>query len=75
MALTALIGLIGYKFIDNAAHAGGLIAGMIYAVIVFPPSSSPHRPRSTVTDLVAGGVTMLVLAASTLFAISRIIAG
>lgn len=75
VALTALIGLIGYKFIDNAAHAGGLIAGMVYAVIVFPPSSSPHRPRSAVTDLVAGGVTMLVLAASALFAISRIMAG
>lgn len=75
VALTALIGLIGYKFIDNAAHAGGLIAGMIYAVIVFPPSSSPHRPRSTVTDLVAGGAAMLALSAAALFAIGRIMAG
>jgi membrane associated rhomboid family serine protease len=75
VALTALIGLIGYRFIDNAAHAGGLIAGMVYAAIVFPPSSSPHRPRSTVTDLVAGGVAMLALSASALFAISRILAG
>lgn len=75
VALTALIGLIGYKYIDNAAHAGGLIAGMVYAAIVFPPSSSPHRPRSTVTDLVAGGVAMLVLSAAALFAIGRIMAG
>ncbi|RYD19250.1 MAG: rhomboid family intramembrane serine protease [Verrucomicrobiaceae bacterium] len=75
VALTALIGLIGYKYIDNAAHAGGLLAGMIYAVIVFPPSSSPHRPRSTVTDLVAGGMAMLVLSASAFFAIARLMAG
>ena len=45
--LTALIGLIGFRFIDNAAHAGGLLAGMLYAAIVFPKSSSPSRPRST----------------------------
>lgn len=75
VALTALIGLIGYRYIDNAAHAGGLIAGMLYAVIVFPPSSSPHRPRSTVTDLVAGAAGMVVVVAAALFAVSRIIAG
>ncbi|RYD44824.1 MAG: rhomboid family intramembrane serine protease, partial [Verrucomicrobiaceae bacterium] len=75
VALTALIGLIGYRYIDNAAHAGGLIAGMVYGVIVFPPSSSPHRPRSTVTDLVAGATGMVVLGMAALFAISRIMGG
>ncbi|MGL4398223.1 MAG: rhomboid family intramembrane serine protease, partial [Luteolibacter sp.] len=43
VVLTAVIGLIGYRFIDNAAHAGGLLAGMIYAAIVFPASASPER--------------------------------
>lgn len=75
VALTALIGLIGYRYIDNAAHAGGLIAGMLYAVIVFPPSSSPHRPRSTVTDRVAGGMALAFLAVTALFAVTRIMAG
>ncbi len=73
--LTALIGVIGYRYIDNAAHAGGLLAGMAYAVIVFPPTASPHRPRSTVTDCVAGGLALAALTAAALFATVRIISG
>jgi len=63
--LIALIGFIGYRFIDNAAHVGGLLAGMLYAVIVFPKSSSPQRPHSTLTDRIAGvaALSMLVLSA------------
>ena len=65
VALTGLIGLVGYKFIDNAAHLGGLLAGMLYAAIVFPKSTSPMRPRTTITDRVAGivALTLLVLCA------------
>ncbi len=73
VALTALIGLVGYRYIDNAAHAGGLVAGMLYAVIVFPASSSPHRPRTTGTDKVAGGAAMVALAAAALFAVWKIV--
>lgn len=73
--LTALIGLIGYRFIDNAAHVGGLIAGMIYAVIVFPASSSPNRPQSTVIDRIAGSVALAALAATALFASWKIFNG
>lgn len=68
VALTALIGLIGYRFIDNAAHAGGLLAGMIYAAMVFPASSSPNRPQSNLTDRIAGSAALAVLAATALFA-------
>ncbi len=73
--LTALIGVVGYRYIDNAAHAGGLLAGMLYAGIVFPKSSSAARPGSTVTDRIMGGACLLALAASALLAISRIIGG
>lgn len=73
--LTALIGLVGYRYIDNAAHAGGLLAGMAYAVIVFPKSSSTIRPSITVTDRIVGAACLFVLAASALLAISRIIGG
>lgn len=72
VALTALIGVIGYRYIDNAAHAGGLVAGMLYAVIVFPASSSPHRPRTTGTDKVAGAIAMAGLTAAALLAVWKI---
>lgn len=70
--LTALIGLVGYRFIDNAAHAGGLLAGMFYALVVFPKSSSPQRPSSTVTDLIAGGIALAITFAAAWFAIMRL---
>lgn len=72
--LTAIIGLVGYRYIDNAAHAGGLLAGMLYAAIVFPRSSSPARPRATITDRIAGTASLIVLIAATGLAISRILA-
>jgi membrane associated rhomboid family serine protease len=68
VALTAVIGLVGYKLIDNAAHLGGLLAGMLYAAIVFPKSSSPMRPRSTITDRIAGVIALTVLTLSALLA-------
>lgn len=61
VVLTAFIGLLGYRFIDNAAHLGGLLAGMLYAAIVFPKSSSPKRPGSNLTDRLAGAAALLVL--------------
>ncbi len=75
VALIAVIGVIGFRFIDNAAHAGGLLAGMLYAVIVFPKSSSPQRPTSTVTDRIAGGLALAAIAAAALFAIVRVTVG
>jgi membrane associated rhomboid family serine protease len=72
VVLTAVIGVVGFRFIDNAAHAGGLLAGMLYAVIVFPKSSSPQRPASTVTDRIAGGIALAAIAASAALAILRV---
>lgn len=74
VAMTALIGLIGYRFIDNAAHVGGLLAGMLYAAIVFPASSSPARPRTNLTDRIAGATAIAVLVATALFAARTIMA-
>ncbi len=61
VVLTGVIGVIGYRFIDNAAHLGGLVAGMAYALIVFPKSTSPSRPKPTLPDRLAGGAAVLVL--------------
>jgi membrane associated rhomboid family serine protease len=66
--LTGAIGFVFHRFIDNAAHAGGLVAGMIYAALVFPKSSSPHRPRATAADVVLGGGALGLLVSSAVLA-------
>lgn len=68
VVLTAAIGYVFRHFIDNAAHAGGLIAGIIYAAVVFPKSASPHRPRTTSADLAFGGAALGLLVAAALLA-------
>ncbi|MFC4993692.1 rhomboid family intramembrane serine protease [Rubritalea tangerina] len=65
LVLVAVMGAVGFSFIDNAAHFGGLVAGMVYAVIVFPPSASVHRPEILVKDRFVGmGAIGVLLAAS-----------
>jgi membrane associated rhomboid family serine protease len=68
LLMTAVLGYVFRHFIDNACHAGGLVAGMIYAVVVFPKSASPHRPRTTSADLIFGGAALGLLVASALLA-------
>jgi membrane associated rhomboid family serine protease len=70
--LTAVIGLVGYRFIDNAAHAGGLIAGMLYAIVVFPKSASSYRPNTTISDRIAGVGALALLVLAALFAVRLI---
>lgn len=72
LMLTALIGLLGYRFIDNAAHLGGLMAGIAYAWIVFPPSASFHRPRVLWIDRLAGAAAGLLLVAAVALTLWRI---
>lgn len=69
--MTALIGVVGYRFIDNAAHFGGMIAGMAYAAIVFPKSGSVMRPKMNLTDRIVGMGSLAVIAVSAVFAVSR----
>ncbi len=67
-----VIGFVGVKMIDNGAHAGGLLAGMAYSFIVFPPTSSPQRPRTTFADKVVAGVSGVIIASGALLTASRL---
>ena len=73
VVLTGIVGLIGFRFIDNAAHLGGLLAGMLYAIIVFPRSISPRRPIATITDRLAGVLALWILMFSALCAVWQIL--
>ncbi|GAA5483223.1 rhomboid family intramembrane serine protease [Haloferula sargassicola] len=72
LLLTAGIGIVGFKFIDNAAHGGGLVLGMAYAFGVFPSSNSATRPRLTWADQIGGGAAGLVFVAAALWTLVRI---
>ncbi|TAG11108.1 MAG: rhomboid family intramembrane serine protease [Verrucomicrobia bacterium] len=71
--LTGLIGIIGYRYIDNAAHLGGLLAGMAYAFIVFPKSTSSKRPRILTSDFAMGTIAIGVLVLCALWAALKIL--
>lgn len=49
-----MIGLLAISLIDNAAHFGGLVTGAVYALVVFPKSSSPLRPNILKQDRLLG---------------------
>lgn len=74
LVLVTVMGALGFSFIDNAAHAGGLVAGMGYAAIVFPPSSSVYRPKILARDRVIGWVALSLLALTTAFCAFRLLA-
>lgn len=61
LVLVFVIGVLGMSFIDNAVHAGGLLMGAGYALIVFPASASTQRPDLMKKDLLAGVVAGAVL--------------
>ena len=74
LGVTLIIGFIGYQFIDNIAHVGGLLAGTLYASVVFPRSGSPRRPQATKFATSLGVVAGLLLAASSVSAVVLVLA-
>ncbi|QJE97332.1 rhomboid family intramembrane serine protease [Luteolibacter luteus] len=73
VVFTGIIGFLFRHFIDNAAHVGGLVAGMVYAAFVFPRSSSPHRPRTTMVDVVLGGAALGLVVSAAIFACIKMV--
>jgi membrane associated rhomboid family serine protease len=69
MILTALVGAVGYWFIDNAAHAGGALAGFLVGWLTVPqelPQIERSRARYTDDRVVSmtGAAAGVVLAAA-----------
>jgi len=73
VVLMGILGAVGMSFIDNAAHAGGLLAGMAYAGIVFPASGSLHRPKTLTKDVVVGLIAGAGILAAALTAMVKML--
>lgn len=69
IALTGAIGVIGYQFIDNFAHLGGLIVGAVYGLVQIP--REPERDvRGAGTLLsITGGAALAVFVFACAFSI------
>lgn len=72
VAFIAGIGIVGYQFIDNFAHLGGLLAGTAYGLIQVPkdPNADPRETGQVVTIL--GMISLVIFGAGALLAILRI---
>lgn len=70
IVMTAVIGAVGYKFIGNAAHAGGLAAGMLLALLLVSESRQPSPPKPVI---VAGVAAAALIVASAVAAITTIL--
>lgn len=78
VALTAATGLVAHQFIDNAAHAGGFVGGLILGGVYVTrrQQESPGEMRLTPSPLakVAGVVSTAALAAATVAIVALLLA-
>jgi membrane associated rhomboid family serine protease len=61
---TAVLGLVGFAFIDNAAHAGGFLSGMAFAAALESPLAQRLPVSHKILDLVGpAGIAIAMSAA------------
>lgn len=71
--LIAGIGLIAYGYIDNAAHAGGLIVGAIYGLLTIRRDSAIEARDDAGFVNLLGYAALLIVVAAAVFSIFRIL--
>jgi membrane associated rhomboid family serine protease len=68
-----VIGLVGFAIIDNAAHLGGLVAGVVFGLVLIKKGDGVSL--AAVSRLVRGlgWASLLAIAAISLFSIVKIL--
>jgi len=69
---TALLGLVGFAFIDNAAHLGGFLGGVACGALFVPHRDAPTVQPGPVTRLL-GDLSLGAIAATALWAIMQML--
>src|ERR1041384_3891790 len=68
-----VIGLVGFAIIDNSAHLGGLIAGIVCGLVIIKKDVDPHLANRSRLVKVLGLASLLVIAMISLFSIAMIL--
>jgi membrane associated rhomboid family serine protease len=72
IVMVGAFGLLGFAFIDNGAHLGGLIGGLVLGwLILRPRQPEPDRSKLSQRAVISGTVALLVLAGFAVVAILR----
>jgi membrane associated rhomboid family serine protease len=66
------IGVVGAAFIDNAAHAGGLVAGAIYGWFAIPGAQNANPKRASKALELFGYLALLTIVATAIFSVWKI---
>lgn len=72
IVFTAIIGIIGVQFIDNAAHFGGLIAGGVYGLITSKFLYNIKKNKASNMEFSLAALSIVLLVFSILITISKI---
>src|ERR1041384_2891019 len=68
-----VIGLVGFAIIDNSAHLGGLIAGIVCGLVIIKKDVDTHLANRSRLVKVLGLASLLVIAMISLFSIAMIL--
>lgn len=73
LLLIAGLGIIAYAYIDNAAHGGGLIVGVIYGLVTIRRNEAVEPKNASGFLNILGYVSLLLVVAAAIFSIVRIL--
>jgi membrane associated rhomboid family serine protease len=72
---TAALGLFGFFFIDNAAHIGGALTGLLCGALLIPAEGERQPPgRDRLSDAL-GWIAAAILLGGAAFTVRRLILG
>ncbi len=74
LAGVAVLGAVGFSFIDNSAHLGGALAGLFVGIVAAPRDVIDHKQSDAQEVDVIGWTAASILLAGGLFTVWRLLA-